>query len=63
MVIARRFSERRDKAKLEEGKQEGKQEERRAWVAWDERRKQAEAENSDFTEPSPAEKAASSPNP
>lgn len=53
MVVARRINERRDRAKVEEGRQQTHQE----WVEYLERKAKAEAEDREFTEPSPAEKA------
>jgi hypothetical protein len=58
MVIARRINERRDQAKLEEGRQQAHQ----AWIEYERRKQQAAAEGIEFTEPSPAEKAANAPN-
>ena len=59
MVIARRINQRRDEAKLEEGRQQ----ERRAWIEWLERQTQAIAAGEEFTEPSPAQKEANSSEP
>ena len=53
MVIARRINERRDRAKIEEGRQQNNRE----WIEYLERKANAEAEGREFTEPSPAEKA------
>jgi hypothetical protein len=53
MVIARRINERRDRAKIEEGRQQS----HREWIEYLERKANAEAEGREFTEPSPAEKA------
>lgn len=58
MVLARRINERRDQAKLKEGRQQAHQE----WIEYERRKQQAEAAGIDFTEPSPAEKEANSPN-
>ena len=53
MVIARRINERRDRAKIEEGRQHNNRE----WIEYLQRKANAEAEGREFTEPSPAEKA------
>ena len=53
MVISRRINERRDRAKIEEGRQQNNRE----WIEYLERKANAEAEGREFTEPSPAEKA------
>ena len=54
MVIARRINERRDRLKVEEGRQQAHQE----WIEYERRKLQAEAEGREFKEPSPAARAA-----
>ena len=44
------------KAKLAQGREQGRAEERQAWVDWLARRDAAQAAGLDFTEPSPAER-------
>ena len=38
---------------LKEGFQQGREEERRLWLDWDKRRKEAEARGEEFNEPPP----------
>ena len=38
---------------LKEGFQQGREEERRLWLDWDKRRKEAEAQGEEFNEPPP----------
>ncbi len=55
----RRYQEERQKG-LEIGRQEGIEEERRAWEAWNERRLQAEANGEPFDEAPPSQRPTNS---
>ena len=55
-VLARIINERRDRAKVEEGRQEGRQENNQEWMEWLSRKNAAEKDSRPFNEPSPAEK-------
>ena len=49
------LAERYLRSRFAKGKQEGKEEERQRWLAWNQRREEALQEGSEFTEPPPGE--------
>ena len=53
-MLAEKFLERRYREGREEGREAGREAERKAWLAWLERRIQAEKEGRPFDEPPPA---------
>ena len=56
MVLTQRFRDELRKQGFELGRKEGREEERKAWVEWNQRRNQAMAEGREFTESPPHEK-------
>ena len=53
-MLAERYLRERYNKGREEGLEEGREEERRAWVEWNERREQAVKDGREFTEPPPS---------
>ena len=54
MFLTQRYLKRIEKER-KEAKDEGKKEERELWIAWNDRRLEAEAKGEDFNEPPPTE--------
>ena len=61
MILAERYLRKRYEVGHQEGRVEGRQEERQRWVAWEQRRRQAQAEGQPFHEPPPSETNGAAP--